>query len=66
MMIQMKITGMRCGHCKAAVEKALSGVAGVDRVQVSLEAGSAEVEGSPNPTALIEAVKEEGYSAELV
>jgi len=64
-MIQLKITGMTCGHCKAAVEKALSGVEGVDSVQVSLEAGSARVEGAPDPAALIEAVKGEGYGAEL-
>jgi copper chaperone len=64
-MVKMKITGMRCGHCKAAVEKALGGVAGVGAVRVSLEAGTAEVDGIPDVAALIAAVKEEGYGAEL-
>lgn len=33
----IKINGMNCNHCKMAVEKALSGLDGVEKVEVSLE-----------------------------
>ena len=33
----IKINGMNCNHCKMAVEKALGGVDGVEKVEVSLE-----------------------------
>lgn len=63
-MIEMKIEGMSCGHCRQAVERALAAVAGVDRVvEVNVERGMARVEGSPDPGALIAAVEEEGYKA---
>ncbi len=35
--IVIKIEGMSCGHCKAAVEKALEEVAGVTSAVVNLE-----------------------------
>ena len=39
----MKIEGMMCGHCEAAVKKALEAVEGVESALVSHEKGSAEV-----------------------
>ena len=39
----MKIEGMMCGHCEAAVKKALEAVDGVTSAQVSHEAGTAVV-----------------------
>ncbi|MGN8801461.1 heavy metal translocating P-type ATPase [Candidatus Merdisoma sp. HCP28S3_D10] len=39
----MKIEGMMCGHCEAAVKKALEAVAGVEAAEVSHEAGTAVV-----------------------
>ena len=39
----MKIEGMMCGHCEAAVKKALEAVAGVETAEVSHEAGTAVV-----------------------
>lgn len=64
-MTELKIMGMTCGHCVKAVEEALSDVAGVKNVKVSLEEGKAEVEGQADSAALIAAVKEEGYGAEV-
>lgn len=37
----VKISGMSCGHCTAAVSKALSSIAGVSEVAVDLEKGEA-------------------------
>ena len=39
----MKIEGMMCGHCEAAVRKALEALPQVDTAEVSHEAGSAVV-----------------------
>lgn len=39
----MKIEGMMCGHCEAAVKKALEGVSGVEEAVVSHEAGTAVI-----------------------
>ncbi len=44
----IKIEGMQCNHCKMSVEKALSYIEGVTKVEVSLE----------NKTAIIESQKE--------
>ena len=41
-MATIKIKGMSCNHCKIAVEEALAGVKGVNKVTVDLEAGQAE------------------------
>jgi copper chaperone len=67
MSIELNVTGMTCGHCKAAVEKALKNVEGVNLVQVDLASGKANVRGAHiNTEALIAAVIEEGYGAQLV
>jgi copper chaperone len=65
-MIKLKVTGMTCGHCEMAVKKALSAVPGVERV-VSVDRSQEEavVEGSPEPSALVAAIEEEGYSASM-
>ncbi len=65
-MIKLKVSGMTCEHCERAVEKALSGVAGVDKVvMVNREHNEAVVEGQAEAAALLAAVREEGYEAEL-
>ena len=57
----LKIEGMMCGHCKARVEKALKAVAGVERVEISLENKTATVTGSADASALRQAVTDAGY-----
>ena len=65
-MIKLKVSGMTCEHCEKAVEKALSAVAGVDKViNVNREHNEAVVEGQADEAALLAAVREEGYEAEL-
>jgi copper chaperone len=64
-MVKLKVEGMTCNHCVMAVKKALSRVPGVERAEVSLERGEALVEGNADPKALIQAVEEEGYRAEV-
>lgn len=64
-MLHLKITGMTCGHCVRSVTGALKAVPGVKAAEVDLESGSAKVEGDPDPAALLAAVAEEGYQAEV-
>ncbi|MCC6474101.1 MAG: cation transporter [Burkholderiales bacterium] len=62
---QIKVTGMTCQHCVRSVHKALEKVPGVKSVEVSLEHSRATVAGDADGGALVAAVKEEGYQAEL-
>jgi copper chaperone len=63
--ITLNIEGMTCGHCEEAVNKALQGVQGVGRVQVSRAQGQARLDVAPDvhPETLVTAVREEGYEA---
>lgn len=66
MTITLNVQGMTCGHCEAAVRKALAAVPGVSEVlEVDRGANRAVVEGDADPEALIAAVKEEGYQASV-
>jgi copper chaperone len=65
-MTTLKVEGMTCGHCEAAVRKALEAVPGVTRVvEVDRARNLAEVEGDADPAALVAAVKAEGYAASV-
>lgn len=64
-MIQLKVEGMSCQHCKASVEKALKEVPGVSDVDVSLEDGFAVVRGSSGVEQLLKALEEAGYTGQL-
>jgi copper chaperone len=66
-MVKLKVKGMTCGHCEMAVTKALAAVPGVTRVvAVSREREEAAVEGQPEARALVAAVRDAGYQAEIV
>ncbi len=64
-MQQYMVTGMSCAACQARVEKAVGRVPGVDHCAVNLLTGSMGVEGTVTPDAVIRAVVEAGYGAEL-
>ncbi len=56
------VAGMTCGHCESSVREELSGVAGVESVDVDLGSGQVTVTGSSIDDAAIEAaVVEAGY-----
>lgn len=59
----LKIDGMMCKHCKAHVEKALTGMEGVTKVEVSLEDKQAVVEASREISMeeFAAVIKEAGY-----
>ena len=59
----IKIKGMSCNHCVAAVTKALNEIEGLSDVSVNLEKGEASFEESTpiEETAIQEAVKKAGF-----
>ncbi|WP_295814176.1 heavy metal-associated domain-containing protein [uncultured Deinococcus sp.] len=65
MTTELTVSGMTCGHCEKAVEGALKAVPGVQSVRVDLQNGTATVQGEADPQALMAAVTEEGYGAQL-
>ena len=67
MTTELKVKGMNCGACVSHVTKALQGVAGVQSATVDLAVGTAQVEHQSGiePQALIEAVTEAGFGADL-
>ncbi len=62
--LTLAITGMTCGHCVAAVKKALVAVPGVESVEVTLSPPRAVVAFDPSRATvemLVKATDEEGY-----
>lgn len=62
----IKVGGMSCQKCVASVTGVLSQLPGVSAVQVSLEAGEAQVSFDPdqvNLAALKDAVEDAGFDA---
>ena len=64
----MKIEGMMCGHCEAAVKKALEAVNGVASADVSHEKGTAVVTlSSPVDDAVLKkAVEDKDYTVKEI
>ncbi|XAZ30204.1 heavy-metal-associated domain-containing protein [Paenarthrobacter ureafaciens] len=62
---QYGVDGLTCGHCVQTVEKAVSGVSGVQAVTVDLVPGGTSrliVTGTADQEALAEAVRSSGYA----
>ncbi len=60
---ELKINGMACNHCKATVEKVLSGLEGVESCEVDLKKKTATLELSKDidDSILMNTVKEAGF-----
>lgn len=59
-----KVPGMSCEHCKAAIERALKGLEGVQEVVVDLKNKTVGVEGEVNKEVLERVLAEAGYPPE--
>jgi copper chaperone len=58
------VEGMSCDHCKVAIADALRQIAGVDSVDVDLQAKVVRVSGqSLDDAAIVAAIDEAGYDA---
>ncbi|HSW10098.1 MAG TPA: heavy metal-associated domain-containing protein [Bacillota bacterium] len=64
--LELKVSGMRCGGCVAAVKAAVGRVPGVTRVEVDLATGKVTVWGDAAGDAIAAAVAGAGYQAEVV
>ena len=65
-MEKYNITGMSCASCSARVEKAVKKLDGVNSCSVNLLTNSMVVEGDVKPQAVIKAVEDAGYGANLI
>lgn len=65
-MTTLSVPDMSCGHCKASVEAALAGLPGIATVAVDLPARKVEVQGTTPAEALIRALDEVGFPAQVV
>lgn len=63
--VVLTVTGMTCGGCVNAVNRVLSGVAGVAKVQVDLASERATVVGTATAKELIRAVESAGFGARV-
>lgn len=63
----INVQGMTCGHCKKAVEDALSKLDGVSKAEVNLDAGQVDVtfdESKVTIEAMKKAIEDQGYDVE--
>jgi copper chaperone len=60
------VPGISCGHCKAAIEGELDGVAGVDSAVVDVDARTVVVTGEVGEDTVRAAVDEAGYEVASV
>lgn len=56
-----RIEGLRCNHCKANAEKAISAIEGVEKVEIDLASGMAVVEGLVKDDDVAKAVEALGF-----
>ena len=60
-MQQFTVTGMTCGHCEAAVMRAIKQLDPAAAVTIDRAANSVQVESSQPRDAIAAAIREEGY-----
>ena len=64
-MIEIKVIGMKCEHCKNRVEKALKELEGVNKVKVDLPSCIVKIKSNNTPLDIIEKkIEEAGYKIE--
>jgi copper chaperone CopZ len=57
----LKVQGMSCGHCVAAITAAVTPLPGVTGVEVDLAAQEVRVDGNPDTAAVTAAIEDAGY-----
>jgi len=63
--IRFSVKGMKCGGCVAKATEAVSKLPGYQASEFDLKAGSAVVKGSVDPQAVVKALTQVGYPAEV-
>ncbi|GIZ13619.1 heavy-metal-associated domain-containing protein [Pseudomonas sp. NCCP-436] len=62
-MQQFKVSGMSCGHCVAAVTRAIQMLDQSARVEVDLAEGLVRVESTVDGERILSAILQQGYEA---
>ncbi|MGE5240184.1 MAG: heavy-metal-associated domain-containing protein [Bacteroidota bacterium] len=62
---RFSVKGMKCGGCVAKATEAVSKLPGYQASEFDLKAGSAVVRGSVDPQAVVKALTQVGYPAEV-
>lgn len=65
-MFTFKVQGMSCGHCVAAVTRALQGLDPAAQVQVDLANGEVRADGVFSEEQAAQAIRDEGYTVAVV
>ncbi len=55
------VPDISCAHCKAAIEGEVSGVPGVERVEVDIDRRTVLVVGTADDEVVVAAIEEAGY-----
>ena len=63
--VELQVQGMSCGSCVKHVTEALRPLEGVSDVTVDLQAGRVKVSGDSHTPALLAALQDAGYPAQL-
>lgn len=61
--MKLKVDEMSCGHCAAAVTKAVEGAANGAKADIDLAKGEVTVTGTTDTAAVIAAITDAGYPA---
>ncbi len=62
---RFSVKGMKCGGCVAKATEAVSRLPGYQASEFDLKSASAMVKGSVNPQAVVQALNQIGYPAEV-
>jgi copper chaperone len=63
--VTLSVPDISCGHCKSSIEGAVSGLEGIDKVDVAIEAKTVDLSFDPAAVSLdtiIETIEEQGYA----
>lgn len=63
--MRLNITNMSCGHCSAAIEKAIASVDPAAEVKVDIPSRTVDVDTRLDAKTLVGAIRAEGYDAQL-